>query len=107
MKVHCIKNTICILYYNENVIRSFNLTNPVSLITHLLLMSWKVEEGPGWEAGVLLRELAVPLPLPGTSSFSQTLNGQRIRPLSHIYEDNLAQKRDKTKVALTLQGISV
>lgn len=54
-----------------------------------------------------LRLLAAPLPTPGTSSSSQTPSGQRSRPLSHIYEDNLAERGDKRKAGLTLHGVCI
>lgn len=54
-----------------------------------------------------LRLLAAPLPTPGTSSSSQTLSGRRSRPLSHIYEDNLAERGDKRRAELTFHGVSL
>lgn len=55
----------------------------------------------------LLRLLAAPLPTPGTSSSCQTPSGRRSRPLSRIYEDNLAEKGDKRDVDITLCGVSL
>lgn len=42
-----------------------------------------------------LRLLAAPLLTLGTSSSAQTPSGRRSCPLSHIYEDNLAERGDK------------
>lgn len=58
-----------------------------------------------WLGCRLLRLLAAPLLTPGTSSSSQTPSDRHSRPLSHVYEDNLAERGDKRQVELTLHGV--
>lgn len=53
----------------------------------------------------LLRLPAAPLLTSGTSSSAQTPSDRHSRLLSHIYEDNLAERGDKRQIELTLHGV--
>jgi len=70
-----------------------DLFNPTGLF---YLFNYELEEGGEglcYDAGCLL-SLGLLLRLPGTSSSSPALSGQRSRPLSHTYEDNLADREE-------------